>query len=176
MRKSLRESIYDYEDYQAPIKQMLEHCMQLHKEEYSELGVFLGWLKALEVIHQSHHWQTSGGDSYGDHLLYQRLYEEVAPEFDSVGEKIVGVGGIHMTNYFALVYHMKVFMEGVSQGEELHVESYRAELMFVIAGEMIMNSLEKKGLLTRGVEQLIGSILDKHESHVFLLQQRSYVS
>ena len=36
----------------------------------------------------------------------------------------------------------------------------------------MMNLLKDKGLLSRGLEQLLGTILDNHESNVYLLKQR----
>lgn len=175
MKKRLNESIYENKDYIEPLKEMLNVGIALHKgEEYAELGVFLGFLQALQMIHHCHHWQTLGDSFYGDHLLFQRLYEETQEEVDGLGEKIVGIGGLKMTNYFALMSHMKLFMDGVSKGEKLHKESYRAELMLVLAGEIVMSRLESKGVLTRGIEQALGDILDKHESHIYLLQQRDY--
>ena len=41
------------------------------------------------------------------------------------------------------------------------------------AGLFLRTILEEKNLLTRGLEQLIGNILDKHEEHLYLLQQRN---
>lgn len=174
MKTRLDESIYQNEDYIAPLKEMLNKGIKLYKdEEYAELGVLLGFLKALQMIHHSHHWQSLGDSFYGDHLLLQRLYEGIDVEVDDLGEKTVGVGGIKMTNYFALIHHMKSFMEGVSQGEDLTKESHRAELMFILAGEIVMSRLDSKGILTRGIEQAIGNILDKHEKNLYLLQQRT---
>lgn len=48
----------------------------------------------------------------------------------------------------------------------------RAETAFIRAGESLMNMLDGKGLLTRGVENLLGGILDKHEGLLYLLKQR----
>ncbi len=174
MKKTLRESIYDYEDYQKSLVEMLRLGVALHDgEECPELGVFLGYLRGLQMVHHAHHWQSLGSVAYADHLLFQRLYEALADDIDTLGEKIVGTGGIRMTNYFATLQHMKTFMEGVSQHEELPTESLRAELMLVIAGELIMDSLKERGKLTRGLEQCLGTILDKHETSVYLLQQRT---
>jgi DNA-binding ferritin-like protein len=43
--------------------------------QYAELGVFIDLLRALSMLHHTHHWQTQGPHFMGDHLLYQRLYE-----------------------------------------------------------------------------------------------------
>jgi DNA-binding ferritin-like protein len=113
-----------------------------------------------------------GKNSYGDHLLFQRLYEAIGPEIDTIAEKIVGTGGIRMTNFFHQVDHMKSFMTAIAKQEPLAMESLLAEISLVLCGEIVMDRLEQKGNLTRGIEQALGNILDLHESHIYLLQQR----
>ena len=39
-------------------------------------------LHALLLLHQSAHWQVRGPTYYGDHLLFQRIYEGIAKEID----------------------------------------------------------------------------------------------
>jgi hypothetical protein len=62
--------------------------------------------------------------------------------------------------------------EMVSPADLLVNKALRAELAFIKAGERMMNLLKDKGLLSRGLEQLLGTILDNHESNVYLLKQR----
>jgi len=50
-------------------------------------------LLATYRLMQSLHWQASGASYYGDHLLYQRIYEGISKEIDSVGERLVGLYG-----------------------------------------------------------------------------------
>jgi DNA-binding ferritin-like protein len=173
-RKSLKESLYDYKEYEFSIKEYLKDGLKYYEtEEYGLLGVMLAFTEALSMIHQSHHWQKQGDSFFGDHLMYQRLYEETNAEIDVLAEKIVGVGGIKMTNYFTRLSIIRSFMRGVAKGEAPEVESHRAGLMYVIAGEMVMDVLKEKDILTRGIEQALGNILDKHESHIYLLQNRN---
>jgi len=140
---------------------------------YADLAVWLGFLRALGVIHQSHHWQTLGVSFYGDHLLFQRLYEAVGNEVDSLAEKIVGLDSPALTNYFLQIKHMKAFMDAISDSSKPPmVVSLQAEIVLIAVGEMIQKRLEKEELLTVGVANLIGDILDRHENHVYLLQQR----
>src|ERR1700760_4998396 len=41
-----------------------------------ELGLLVAVLRAASVVHQSHHWQTRGTSFYGDHLLFEKLYND----------------------------------------------------------------------------------------------------
>ena len=174
-KTKLDESIYNNVEQMQAVQQMLDQCVTLHAgEEYAELGVFLGYLQGLAMIHQAHHWQTMGTNYYADHLLFQRLYEETSPEIDVVAEKLVGAsGGVQMTNYFSQMHHMKTFMLAISHRQPLATESLLAEVSLVLCGELVMDRLQQKGILTRGIEQALGNVLDKHESHIYLLQQRA---
>jgi DNA-binding ferritin-like protein len=140
---------------------------------YADLAVWLAFLRALGMVHQSHHWQTLGPAFYGDHLLFQRLYEAVGAEVDAVAEKLVGLDSPALTNYFLQMKHMKAFMDAISNSEKPPmVVSLQAEMVLIAVGEMIQKRLEEEGLLTVGVANLLGDILDRHEGHVYLLQQR----
>lgn len=141
--------------------------------KYADLAIYLAFLRATAIIHQSHHWQTLGSSFYADHLLFQRLYEANEVEVDSLAEKVVGLDSPALTNYFLQIKHMKAFMDAVSNSEKPPmVISLQAEIVLIAAGEMIQKRLEEEGLLTVGVANLLGDILDRHEGHVYLLQQR----
>jgi DNA-binding ferritin-like protein len=174
-KKSILESFYSAnEGVFNKATEMLQHCSQLHPgEEYSELGVLLGYLRSLGLIHQSHHWQTSGDNYYSDHLLFERVYGNIQGEIDILGEKIVGLGGLKLTNYFVQMKHMDTFLNEVSKGHSLTKESLDAEILFVAVGELVVKILLEKDLLTRGLEQTLGSILEKHEESLYLLHQRA---
>ena len=147
--------------------------------KYAELGVFIDLLRALSLLHHTHHWQTQGSQFYGDHLLYQRLYELADGEIDLVGEKAVGLGSPELVLPRHSIENMRRYIEAVEDGDVLDGISLKmakrsllAEKSFLTAGEKMMDQLKSKGLLTRGVEQLLGTILDQHEGVLYLLKQR----
>jgi len=173
-RKPVTESLLaNNKDYVQDMALMVSDCAKLHKgQEYAELAVFLGYLRALTIVHQSHHWQTAGQNFYSDHILFERLYNETNGEVDTIAEKTVGVGNVALTNYFIQMHHVVKFLESVAKGEAITTESLRAEMMLVIAGEIILETLKQRGNLSSGVEQAIGNVLDLHEGHLYLLQNR----
>lgn len=147
--------------------------------QYAELGVFVDLLRALSMLHHTHHWQTQGSQFYGDHLLYQRLYEMADAQIDMVGEKAVGLGSPELVMPKHSLENMRRYIEAVEDTDimdapslKMAKRSFLAEKSFITAGELLMKQLESKGLLTRGVEQLLGTILDQHEANVYLLKQR----
>lgn len=151
-----------------------ECCSVFGDSEWASLAGFLAVTEGLQMLHHSHHWQTKGDNFYGDHLLYQRLYEAVLGEIDLIGEKLIGVSkDVSLTNYFKRVKAMEMFLEAVTHSDKPYiVVSLEAEKTYMRMGEELMDELEQAGLLTRGLEQMLGNILDKHEEHVYLLLQR----
>lgn len=153
---------------------------------YAELAVFLDFLRTLQFLHQQHHWQVSGNDSYGDHLLLQRLYETVALEIDKVGEKTVSMAGAGLVDSRHSLENMNKFLNALQEGSDISQDenlalskikkSLLAERSFLTAGEKLMTMLQSKNQLSRGIENLLGGILDMHETHVFLLSQRAKVT
>ena len=160
-------------------KLTLEQCCSVFgNSEWAPLAAFLAVTEGLQVIHHSHHWQTKGENFYGDHLLYQRLYETVLAEIDLVGEKLIGVSqDVSLTNYFKRIKAMEMFLKAVTHSDQPYVVvSHDAELTYVRMGGELMDQLEQAGLLTRGLEQMLGNILDKHEEHIYLLEQRVHAA
>lgn len=148
-------------------------------EQYAELGVFIDLLRALSLLHHTHHWQTMGSQFYGDHLLYQRLYELADGQIDGVGEKAVGLGSSELVASKHSLENMRRYIEAIEDADMMDAPALKmakrsllAERSFITAGEKMMDQLKSKGLLTRGVEQLLGTILDTHEGVLYLLKQR----
>jgi DNA-binding ferritin-like protein len=146
---------------------------------YAELGIIIDLLRALSMLHHTHHWQAQGPQFYGDHLLYQKLYELSDGQIDLVGEKAVGLGSSELVMPRHSLENMRRYIEAVEDGDildgislKMAKRSLLAEKSFITAGEKMMDQLKSKGLLTRGVEQLLGTILDEHEGVLYLLKQR----
>ena len=147
--------------------------------KYAELGVFIDLLRSLSLLHHTHHWQTQGSQFYGDHLLYQRLYELADGQIDMVGEKAVGLGSADLVLARHSLENMRRYIEAIEDADMMDAPALKmakrsllAEKSFITAGEKLMDQLKSKGLLTRGVEQLLGTILDTHEGVLYLLKQR----
>jgi len=153
------------------LEKMIKQSM-FEESEYGILGAFLGIMVGVKLMHHAHHWQTNGSSQYGDHLLFQRLYEDMDDEIDVIGEKLVGLQQVKLTNYFTTLKNANSFLEVISKQQALFIESLKAEHMLITIGEIVVATLRDAGLLTTGLEQALGDILNKHETHLYLLQQR----
>jgi DNA-binding ferritin-like protein len=169
-------------DKSASVKSAQDVATKLAQGPGFSLPTALAFLRALSMIHQSHHWLTHGDTYYADHLLFERLYNETVEEVDQVAERAVGLGcpldKILPTVQAAIVHHIvKLFCEGETIGEPSVAHSYvesslKAEKSFLKCLSIIVHEMKEHGELTRGTDNLIAGIEDKHESHVYLLQQR----
>lgn len=138
-------------------------------------------LRALAMVHQTHHWCTHGDSYYGDHLLFERLYNGVSEEIDGIGERAVGMGGMqfirNLNAQAAGVQRVVGLLSNLVESPNAYVESsLEAEQLFASCTTVIVAKMKETGLLTRGVDNLIAGVEDKHESHRYLLQQRLWKS
>ena len=149
------------------------------------LPAILVFLRALTLIHHSHHWLTKGGDFYGDHLLFERLYTETLEEVDQVGERAIGTGSpIAYLTPTAQAKQMAYLVSSLCNApltDSMHIDegpnnlvrvSLEAEKKFIGCLERVTAQMETEGALSRGVDDLLAGIQDQHESHVYLLGQR----
>lgn len=143
-----------------------------------ELGVLVGILRAASIVHQTHHWQTQGSSSYGDHLLFDRLYSDSVGFIDSVAERAVGSGGRNLVcpkTQSALVRDLIDYW--CQSGAELNphvmvavsLTIERSVLEFI---KTIKARLSAQDQLSEGTDNLLQGVADKHEEFVYLLQQR----
>lgn len=146
----------------------------------AELAAVLAFLRAEATIHQSHHWQTRGTTFYGDHLLYERLYNEVQGLIDPLAERAVGSGNRLLVDPVHTIAHTAILVQTLYGGvpgdpspDDLAIVSLRMVLRFLAFHKMVYLILEKRGELSHGTDNLLQGIADKHEEHVFLLKQRT---
>ncbi len=135
-------------------------------------GVISG-LHALAVSTQSAHWRAIGENFYSDHLLYQRMYEEILKEIDEVGEKFVGMNGDE-----SILDPRKLMSASVSATQQMITAGDLASTLlsaqknFLNRVLALSKILEASGKYTPGIENMLDGIIDRHEGHIYLLQRR----
>jgi len=145
---------------------------------YGQLSVVLVYLKFLSFVHQNHHWTSSGDPYYGDHLLFERLYNSVTGEIDTVAEKAIGLGCSTNVNLALMTQQLHKLVTGygmtatIPQSSDLARRSLMAEMNFLKVIDFAIESLEECGLLTNGVDNMLQDLADSHEKSVYLLKQR----
>lgn len=144
-----------------------------------ELSALLAVLRAAAMMHQTHHWQTLGSNFYGDHLLFERLYNESVGFIDQIAERAVGLAGGSLVS----VTQQALLVQGIitswskSESSDLSAQlvssSLEVETDVIRCVHAVITSLDSKGMLTDGTSNLLEGVADKHEEFLYLLKQRS---
>lgn len=130
-------------------------------------------LRVEELLFHVYHWRSKGADYYGDHLLYQRLYQDRAVEIDRIGEVLLAVGGPGSVAPSTTVIGMQDLISRVeaTQGSD----SIRG---LALVNETLRrindaNDLLGKTPYTLSVNNVLAGFADKHLEALYLLKQRS---
>jgi hypothetical protein len=149
---------------------------------FAELGALLTCLRALNMLHQTHHWQTRGPNFLADHHLFEQLYNETLPLVDQLAERAVGLGSPVIVNPVIQATHQLLIIKGLCNGvaleptpDQLVLISLNGVLRFLVLHGLAYNLLEKKGQLTHGLDNLLQGIADRSEVFLYLLKQRAAV-
>jgi len=145
---------------------------------YPQISVAIVHLKYLYALHQNHHWTAMGDPFYGDHLLFQRLYEATVNEIDGLAEKAIGLGCT--ANVDLQLQHSQLLKlitglgsaSTIPRESDLARKSLSAELNFLSTMKQICESIREYGMMTHGLDNMLAGIEDRHEGHVYLLKQR----
>jgi len=141
------------------------------------LGTYVGFLRSLYLLHQNHHWQTSGGDFYGNHQLFQKIYESAQGNADHAAEKTIGLCGCDCIDLLPQSAIMKTVLSKYAVNSEscdanTYIESsLKAEKDFLDFSQKMYDSIKSSGDMTLGLDDLIMSISNEREGAVYLLQQ-----
>jgi DNA-binding ferritin-like protein len=136
------------------------------------LGNLLAHLRALGWNHLTSHWQVSGDSFYGDHLLFERLYGKVVEETDGLAEKLVGLFGTEAVNGAEQAKLMAFALHQASETACPYQRALRMEQAFQVMLEKSLDVMDHLGVLSLGLDDMLRTMANDHETHLYLLQQR----
>jgi DNA-binding ferritin-like protein len=145
---------------------------------FAGLSLLLVQVRYLALLHQTNHWISKSDSYYGDHLLFDRLYEAVSGEVDMIAEKAVGLGCINNVDICLQATQLQKLVAGGEQistipsQDQLVKRSLAAEVNFLKCIDRVIEHINSTGLMTRGLDNLLAGIYDTHEGHIYLLKQR----
>ena len=131
----------------------------------------LAALRAQYLMYQTSHWQTKGPAYYGNHLLFQRLYESAQGEIDAVAEKLVGYTGAASVGLPAQIELIERYCSRWCAVENLHERGLVSEKEVQKLLKFTYDTLKAKGELTLGLDDWLMATSSAHETNVYLLQQ-----
>lgn len=135
-------------------------------------ALYVATLKAIAMIHQHNHWTTNGEMFYGEHLLFERLYNSTLENLDLSAEKFIGLFGDSCLNYdFQVDLVHKVLLKYKNlEGSPIEM-SLSAEKDFLKFSKDAYDCFDREDKMTLGLDDMIMSIASKSEESVYLLQQ-----
>lgn len=135
-------------------------------------ALYLASLKAMAIIHQHNHWTTRGSDFYGDHLLFERLYDSTLENVDLAAEKFMGLFGDSVLDYDLQTDLLhKILLKYKNLEGSPESMSLAVEKDFLKLSRSVYDCFEKEGKLSLGLDDMIMSIASQREESVYLLQQ-----
>lgn len=135
----------------------------------NSLILVLELLKAQYTYYQACHWESGGTSSYGDHLLFERLYNSVSGEVDTVGERVIAnTGSIDITSQTGAV--AEIIYKWVQLGQDYVTTALRSEVDLRLALTTLIDDTNAEK--SYGIANMAQGIFDTHETHIYLLQQR----
>ena len=135
------------------------------------LSALLGLWASLRSAHHVYwtlHWQSRGAPYYGDHLLYQRLYEARVKEIDRVAEAIAAIYGSDVLNA----------VPAWEAAQRVLLVTAHAQNPGLKAAETILHAANRTNAAIGqhpygiAVNNVIAGIADSALEAVYLLQQR----
>jgi len=142
-------------------------------DKCSKIGaLYIASLKALALIHQHNHWTVKGVAFYGDHLLFERLYNDTLKNLDLAAEKFQGLFKDQCLDYDMQADMLHKVLVKYKNLEAAPIQTaLEAEKDFLKFSQDAYNCFEEEGKLTLGLDDMIMSIASKREEVVYLLQQ-----
>jgi DNA-binding ferritin-like protein len=135
-------------------------------------ALYIATLKGMALIHQNSHWTTRGMAFYGDHLLFERLYNSTLTDLDLAAEKFMGLFGDQVLDYDlqADLLHKILLKYNSLEGSPLEM-SLSVEKDFLKFSQQAYNTFEDEEKMTLGLDDMLMSIASQREESVYLLQQ-----
>ncbi len=134
------------------------------------MGSLVAFLRALYQIHQNAHWRTKGNEFYGNHLLFQRLYEGTQETTDEAAEKTIGLFGSLPEMEDQIAALTEKFHADNFDGDWVQA-ALKAEQTFQALCKTVYDKIKKLEAMTLGLDDMIMSIASRHEVHIYLLKQ-----
>lgn len=133
---------------------------------------YVSFLRSISLVHQNHHWLTKGKNFYGNHLMFERIYNAAIEDVDAIAEKFVGVFNSDTLNLNKQSHFIQKILVKYANMEPLE-GSLKIEEDFIEFSKHFYDVLEKENALTLGLEDIIPAISSNRETAVYLLKGAS---
>lgn len=133
------------------------------------LNEYVAMLRLITLIHKHSHWKCKAPEFYGNHLLFERIYNNANDRADAAAEKLIGLYGNDALKHDTQTKLMNKLNKYTSED---HIQnSLDAEKDFISMAKELYDKLKEVGELTLGLDDLIMSQANEAEVSVYLLNQ-----
>lgn len=153
-------------------KQLGENDMQKQADSLPNnyWETLLAYDRFLLFFYQTTHWVTKGKPYYGDHLLFERLYNGVSEEIDGIGERAIGTtGNLEVVALGTSLRKMLEMLPTIQEMNNFFEIATNLEQGFIY----LLEEIDKDERISVGTRDLLNGIASKHEEHIYLLKQRN---
>lgn len=147
------------------------------KPEY--MTKYLALLIFCSEVIQNIHWVSKGSIYYGDHLLYQRIYESVSANIDEMAEKSVALSGDSSVNPHAICSLKSELYKNLipNYSSELSQDEMAEYALFVMVcllekTDELVEKLSEENMITLGLEDFLPKVASETENNIYLLKRR----
>ena len=132
----------------------------------------IAFIRAVGLINQNSHWLCKSSNFYGNHLMFERIYDSAVKDADALAEKYIGVFGQGALDCKMQPKMICKIMELFSDDDPIQ-NSLKAEKQFLILSDKVHKVLNDEDKLSLGVANLIEEIASHREEACYLLEQAS---
>jgi DNA-binding ferritin-like protein len=138
---------------------------------YQLANLYVATLRSIYLIHQHSHWKTKGTGFYGNHLLFERLYQSAQENADLAAEKFIGLFGENAVNYDLQNQFLHKLLSKYADFTCPCELALGIEKDFLAFSKQVYDILETEKMMTLGLDDMIMAIASKREESCYLLQQ-----
>lgn len=135
------------------------------------LKEMLAILRAQYWNYQTSHWQSNGLNYYGNHLLFQRLYEGVQGEIDTIAEKIVGYFKKESVDGLDSMKKTQEWLTRWNKTSDLIDRGIESEQDFQASIKRVYDTIKNNDDMHLGLDDFLMAISSSHDTNLYLLQQ-----
>lgn len=123
------------------------------------------------LLHQYHNVCARVG-FYADHEAFGAMYEEVEGEYDSVAERLIGLGDSSQLNLHAITDAVSQKCKQFPIDAKENAALFQAALQLEKELQQQIEMMVKAGGVSQGVVQLLGDIAQRSEIRTYKIKQR----
>jgi len=134
------------------------------------MNVYVACLRAITIIHQTNHWKCKSPNFYGNHLLFERIYDDANKKLDEAAEKTIGLFGNDSIDNDVQMSLVKKMV--IKYSTDNYIEnSIKAEEDFIELATKTYEELKSANDITLGLDDLIMAHASQSETSLYLLKQ-----